>query len=291
MPKRTNLFQRLAASVYSQLSKGWYVAESVMLPDSLTGELREVDVVARGTVSTHDIYMSIECRDHARPADVTWIECKAKKHESLPTSKLVLWSRSGFTKAAILKAKALKIDTFSEVEAINADWAKIARDIVGGYVDYLTPTFLTPVIDVMLPDKTLFRIEDASTVSWENAAGKNVGSMQVLITNIQYRPDLATVFLDHAPIGSGEFHIEVKPDEPWFTMTVDGKRASIQRILIGVSTVMERASSDTASANIDGCVMTLTSANFSSGKLESFIIESPDGSPVVQTKYISKLTS
>ena len=290
MPKRTNLYQRLAENVYSHLSKGWHVEESVMLKDSYTDSLREVDVVARATVSTHDHYMSIECRDHARRADVTWVESMYGKHISLPTSKLVLWSKSGFTKAAILKAKALKIDTFSEVEAINADWAKIARDIVGGYVHYLTPTFLTPVIDVMLPDNTLFRIEDASTVNWENAAGENVGSMQVLITNIQYRPDLATVFLDHAPIGSGEFHIEVKPDEPWFTMTADGGKASIQRILIGVSTVMEQASSDTASANIDGCVMTLTSANFSSGKLESFIIESPDVSPVVRTKYISKLT-
>jgi hypothetical protein len=289
MPQRTNLFQRLAASVHSHLSKGWNVKESVMLLDSLTGELREVDVVARATVATYDIYISIECRDHARPADVTWIESMAKKHESLPTSKLVLWSRSGFTKAAILKAKALKIDTISQAEAINTDWAKLARDIVGGYVNFVTPTFITPVIDVMLPDKRLFRIEDATLASWDNAAGENVGSMQALVTHTQHRPDLATVFLDHAPIGSGSFHIEVIPDQPWFTITVDGQRASIQRILIGISTVMEQAPLDSASANIDGHVMTLASAKLTSGRLDSFIIENPDGSSVVQTQHISKI--
>jgi hypothetical protein len=288
MPQRTNLFQRLAATVHSHLSKGWNVAESVMLIDSLTGELREVDVVAKATVATYDIYLSIECRDHARPADVTWIESMAKKHESLPTSKLVLWSRSGFTKTAILKAKALKINTISQAETINTDWAKLARDIVGGYINYLTPTFLTPVIDVMLPDKTLFRIEDASLTSWDNAAGENVGSMQALVAHIKYRPDLATVFLDHAPIGSGSFHIEVEPDQPWFTMTFDGQKASIRRILIGISTVMEQAPLDSASANIDGCVMTLASANIASGRFDSFIIESPDGSSVVQTQHILK---
>jgi hypothetical protein len=289
MPKRTNLYQRLAENVYSHLSKGWHIEESVMLKDSYTDSLREVDVVARATVSTHDHYMSIECRDHARRADVTWVESMYGKHISLPTSKLVLWSKSGFTKAAILKAKAFKIDTFSEVEAINADWAKIARDIVGGYVHHLTPTFLTPVIDVMLPDKRLFRIEDATLASWDNAAGENVGSMQALVTHTQHRPDLATVFLDHAPIGSGSFHIEVIPDEPWFTITVDGQRASIQRILIGISTVMEQAPLDSASANIDGRVMTLASAKLTSGRLDSFIIESPDGSSVVQTQHISKI--
>lgn len=290
MPKRTNLFQQLAQSVYEQLSIGSHVEESAMLKDEYTGSFREVDIVVRTSVSTHDNYMSIECRDHSRRQDVTWVESMYGKHTGLPTNKLVLWSRSGFSKDAIVKANALNIDTISGDEGINTDWAKIARDIEGGYVHYLAPTFLTPVIDVMLPDNTLFRIEDASTVNWENADGKNVGSMQVLITNIQYHPDLATVFLDHAPIGSGEFHIEVKPDEPWFTMTADGKKASIQRILIGVSTVKEQASSETASINFDGRIMTLNSANFSAGKLESFIIESPVGSPVVRTQYISKLT-
>ena len=129
MPKRTNTFQQLAAIIHSRLGSGWNVTESLLLTDNITKEMREVDVVAKATVGTYDIYISVECRDHKRPSDVTWIESMAKKHESLLTSKLVLWSRSGFTKAAITKAKALKIDTVSQMSAASADWATLARNL------------------------------------------------------------------------------------------------------------------------------------------------------------------
>ena len=129
MPKRTNPFQQLAAIIHSRLGNGWNITESLFLTDSITGEMREVDVVAKATVGAYDIYISVECRDHKRPADVTWIESMAKKHESLSTSKLVLWSRSGFTKAAIAKATALKIDTVSQANAASTDWATLARTL------------------------------------------------------------------------------------------------------------------------------------------------------------------
>src|SRR5664279_2042823 len=121
MPRRSNPFQRLAALVHQRLGENWKVGESHMFTDLITGELREVDIVAQCTVATYSIFLSIECRDHARPADVLWIEGVAKKHEHLPTSKLVLWSRSGFTKGALVKAKALKIDAISHADAVNTD--------------------------------------------------------------------------------------------------------------------------------------------------------------------------
>jgi len=40
----------------------------IALMDRITKEMREVDVVAKATVGTYDIYISVECRDHKRPS-------------------------------------------------------------------------------------------------------------------------------------------------------------------------------------------------------------------------------
>ena len=124
MPKRSNRFQRLVTLLYERLGPGWTVEESALLCDSAAQCLREVDIVARGTVATHSLILSVECRDHARPADVSWIDSMAKKHEYLPTSKLVLWSRAGFSRAARTKAKSLKIDTVSQDTVGRVDWGE-----------------------------------------------------------------------------------------------------------------------------------------------------------------------
>lgn len=42
-----------------------------------------------------------------------------KKHEFLPTSKLVLWSANGFYKPAIRTAKMFGIDTVSQNDNID----------------------------------------------------------------------------------------------------------------------------------------------------------------------------
>ncbi len=86
MPARSNLFQRLVLEIH--LGDGWDVRESRSLTDALTGEPREVDIVAEGVVHGYRIIMSVEVCDRGRVADVTWVEGLAKKHESLPTDKL-----------------------------------------------------------------------------------------------------------------------------------------------------------------------------------------------------------
>jgi hypothetical protein len=154
MPQRSNTFQRWALHVHKQLGEGWKIQESHMFVDLVTGDQREVDIVAQTVWGTYPIFLSIECRDHARPADVLWIEGVAKKHEHLPTSKLVLWSRSGFTKGAALKARALKIETVSQADALGADWARLARELIGGQVQHVIPSY-TAFIDVLRPKENL----------------------------------------------------------------------------------------------------------------------------------------
>lgn len=82
---------------------GVTITESKLLYDSHAGIEREVDVVVEGTFDGDPVVTSIEVIEHGRPGSITWVEQQIAKHRYLPTNRLVLISKSGFT------AKALKI--------------------------------------------------------------------------------------------------------------------------------------------------------------------------------------
>jgi hypothetical protein len=110
MPKRSNEFQRLVYLVKTHVAAGIAVTESKLLRDRITGTEREVDICIESTISGHRVTISIECRDHKRPADVGWVEKMKAKHERLPTNALVLSSRSGFTREAAEVARISGIE-------------------------------------------------------------------------------------------------------------------------------------------------------------------------------------
>ncbi len=120
MPKRSNEFQRLIFLVKKHVSESAKVIESKMLKDLITGTLREVDVYIEDSIAEHDIIVSIECIDHKRKADVTWVEKMKSKHERLPTNALVLVSRSGFSSEAKRVSEVYGFDTLS-IEDVNED--------------------------------------------------------------------------------------------------------------------------------------------------------------------------
>lgn len=285
MPQRTNTFQRLITIMHSKLGEGWKVQESAMLRDSITGEMREVDVVATTSYGNYNISISVECRDHKRPADVTWVESMAKKHESLPTSKLVLWSRSGFTKAAITKAHALNVETVPQTNISDTPWTEIAKTLIGGFVRLLTPR-LSPFIDVNLPDGTPYRLEDIATAMIYDASGKIVEAVPNIVARVQANAEFGSTLLDHAPIGSGDFYAELEPPAPWFVDSPDGNRVEIRRIGIGISTLMEQAALESASAEMEGKVATLFAAKTTTGHFELYIEESLDGANDAEAKHL-----
>lgn len=291
MPQRSNQFQRLAAVIHSKLTKGWTVNESQMLRDMQTGDRREVDVVACATVMGHELYLCAECRDHARPADVTWIEAMAKKHESLPTSKLVLWSRSGFTKPAIRKAELLKIDVVSSKDANNVDWARIARNLVGGSVQLVSPTF-SPFLDVRKPDGTLERLEGPKNFQWfKSTNGELAGAMHNLIQWLATDGSVRALMLDHAPEGSGDFWTHICPPdgEEWFTRDEQGICSVVTRIGIGIRTSRESLPLEVASATHQGKVKTLATATTVVGdRFDFYVEECADGQVSTDARQISR---
>jgi hypothetical protein len=110
MPRRSNDFQMLI-SMLTQLLGEDAVEEPKMLIDLVSGEEREVDIYAEGTLAGHIVRLGIECRDHKRKQSVGWVEEMHSKHERLPTNALILVSSSGFTRSAVAKADSYGIKT------------------------------------------------------------------------------------------------------------------------------------------------------------------------------------
>ena len=121
MPKRSNDFQRLIYLIRLNLSDGAKVTESKMMRDRLTKAYREVDVVIEGKVGSQRVFVSVECRDHQRVADVTWIDTMKAKHDRLNTNALLLASRSGFTAEARNVASKYGIELFTLESIDDAD--------------------------------------------------------------------------------------------------------------------------------------------------------------------------
>lgn len=91
MPKRSNEFQRLIAKIEETLaSHGHQVTESKMVKPLTGGNPTEIDVAIHAVAGTRfserdaeEILVGIECRDHKRKADRTWIDQIVGKYTDL----------------------------------------------------------------------------------------------------------------------------------------------------------------------------------------------------------------
>jgi hypothetical protein len=101
MPKRSNAFQAMVRAVREHYAgQAVQVTESKVFHD-VDGREREVDIVVEGVLAGERIVLSYEVSDRGRRRDVTYVEGLIKKHETLPTHRLILVSRSGFTAGAL----------------------------------------------------------------------------------------------------------------------------------------------------------------------------------------------
>lgn len=156
MPKRSNDFQKLVALINVCIRQGAQVTESVLLIDKVTSEKREVDIVISKPVADYLVNIAVEVRDRKRKADSPWIEAMRAKHEHLEIDKLVLVSRSGFTRPALAKAKFQNIETITWKEAVATDWNLAVRMTALGYVMLTTIDYKCAAICGTLHDKKIY---------------------------------------------------------------------------------------------------------------------------------------
>ncbi len=115
----------------------YFVEESVLEVNKKTGLPREIDIKVTNKKNSQE-KMLIECRDHKRKQDVTWIDELDGKARSLGFSKIVAVSSSGFSKTAEKEAKSRGIETLHLKDAEKKDWRKwlFAINEFGLEIDY-----------------------------------------------------------------------------------------------------------------------------------------------------------
>jgi len=99
----------------------YVVEESVLEVNKKTGLPREIDIRVTNKKKPQERFL-IECRDHKRRQDVTWIDSLDGKSRSLGFNKVVAVSSSGFYKTAEKEAKSRGIETMHLREAEENDW-------------------------------------------------------------------------------------------------------------------------------------------------------------------------
>lgn len=192
MPKRSNQFQRLIFRVKQQVAGDAEVTESKFLQDHLTGASREVDICIEKSIGGHLVRVCIECRDHKRKADVTWVEAMKAKHERLPTNALVLVSREGFTREAEEVANKYGIETlpFKKIDAASVDrlfgnlssiWAKGINLKPAKVVIQVSETDWSPAERVSaVPDNIVFTFEGEPLCTVRDLIGSWLKSESVM---------------------------------------------------------------------------------------------------------------
>lgn len=121
MPRRTNPFQNLSASIMALVHGPDYNVQESVIEKSKVGNSREIDIVI--TEKKHQgNKILVECRDHARPQTVEWIESLYGKQHSLGYKKVVAISSSGFTAGALAEAQSKGIKNLTLKEAEKLDW-------------------------------------------------------------------------------------------------------------------------------------------------------------------------
>ena len=103
-------------------SSGIKVESPKFLPDSVTGEMREHDVVISYPSVHHAILLAIECRDRSRKVTVNEVEGFALKCQHTGISKGVMVSPRGFWKPALTKARHCGITCLTLRQADGFDW-------------------------------------------------------------------------------------------------------------------------------------------------------------------------
>ncbi len=288
MPKRTNIFQRLVKLLHDRLDENWEVNESVMFCNRLTGEEREVDIVLKYQLGAHDIIVSIECTDTKRPASSIWVESMVQKHKFLPTSKLVLWSANGFYKPAMVTAEKLGVETVSQSDDIDVEWATLSKAFNGGFMKIVSPSF-SFFIDVFDTNGEKIRLEGPYNYSFRINNDELFFTIMQLQQYVMSLKEIGNMLLDHASIENEDFWIQYEPNFKCEVQKENGDWVKPFRFGFGIKTNVEEAKAESKAVKYQNTVTTLIAGKFKSGSLEIFVEEKPGEKPKISSQMNKKI--
>ncbi len=233
MPKRSNEFQSLIALIEETIApEGVAVTESKEVI-STEGTSREVDVAIEGTVAGHDILIGVECRDHRRKADITWIDQLVGKYQGLPVNKIIAVSKSGFSKNAAEAAKRNNIDTLDISEARNLRWRELVGHPAQPILAHATPVIsfihVATTSDSAEPDNIL-------NVQLYRADGTPIGKLGDLCREAiqsfgQLKDDFRAALTGARPTMR---HLMIREAQSSYWMAKDGSKQPVHGVKVSV---------------------------------------------------------
>ncbi|WP_394229418.1 restriction endonuclease [Shewanella colwelliana] len=121
----------LVVSIQKQLSPDASVQHNVMLDGIDSETKRQIDVLVEQNVGQYTIRIVIDCKDYSKPVDVKGIEEFQGLVQDVRAHKGALVCPSGFTKAALKRAKKLQIDLYRPVSTGKHKWqAKVTAPVL-----------------------------------------------------------------------------------------------------------------------------------------------------------------
>jgi len=115
MAKAGDSYRELVGTVAAALDPGSTVKTEQWIegPD---GE-RDMDVEMLGTLNGQPHFVLIECKDHAKPIGIGYVDAFESKIRDLKPDRAIMFSNSGFTRDALRKAKRVGIEMASAMKA------------------------------------------------------------------------------------------------------------------------------------------------------------------------------
>lgn len=232
MPPRTNTFQRLVLLINASLADGAEVEESAMLPDSVTNELREVDILITAPAGAYSVKIAIEVIGRSRKADTPWIESMRAKHSNLPTNKLILVSEKGFARSAVKKAQFYGIETITLEQAKDTDWALLASLTATGILEIFTVKYDCGVVFKHISGRQeLFDLPINSVITFAHET-KTLDDYAKYIVN---QPQLRETIENHfAQTGEREYWCSYTEPAGLWKMERDGEQGQVTELRIGL---------------------------------------------------------
>jgi hypothetical protein len=124
MPRQGEEFQKLVSYLERAVADqpNVTVESPMFIPDKVTGDPREHDIVITQRFPQREITTAIECRDLKRPVTVPQIEAFHTKCEDTGINKRVIVSSAGFYKTTRKKAERYGIDCLTFAQVGTVDW-------------------------------------------------------------------------------------------------------------------------------------------------------------------------
>ena len=115
-------YEDLVAHVQSELAPDAEVLQDQLLPGSLTGTDRQIDVLIRQHVGQYEVLVVIDCKDWRRPVDVNGVGQFIDVVKDVGANKGVMVAAAGFSRAAKERAQRAGIELYRVVDPGDHDW-------------------------------------------------------------------------------------------------------------------------------------------------------------------------